>query len=139
MKCISYKNGYKYQLSDAYKVTTPIIPSSNIETEYINLSPNGELMIKKGYAWDGPSGPTVDTTNFMRSSLVHDAFYQLMRHELLNVKSYRGLADKLLYTMSIEDGMSRLRATWVYLGVKLFANYAADPSNKKQVINAPKI
>jgi hypothetical protein len=33
----------------------------------------------KGYAWNGPSGPTLDTRNFMRGSLVHDALYQLMR------------------------------------------------------------
>ena len=70
---ISYKSGFKYQLVLDYELEIKISPSSEIVTDYIVLYESRMLVIKKGYAWDGPSGPTIDTKNFMRGSLVHDA------------------------------------------------------------------
>ncbi|MEJ2545996.1 MAG: DUF1353 domain-containing protein [Calditrichaceae bacterium] len=138
MKCISYKEGYKYQLVETYKITLDIKLDDDIKTDYIELSKQGKLVIKKGYAWDGPSGPTFDTRNFMRGSLVHDALYQLMREEHLERSKYRKFADKLLQKMCKEDGMSSLRAWWVYQGVHLGGDPSADPANKKPIIKAPK-
>jgi len=115
----------------------PVRPDSDIETEYIILNSEGKITIKKGYAWDGPSGLTIDTLNFMRGSLVHDAFYQLMRAGEIDKEVYREPADRLLREMCKQDGMSSIRAWWVYKGVRAFGDPAADPANKKQVIRAP--
>jgi len=79
MECIAYKGGYKYQLKEDYVTETRITPPTPIQTEYIALTSQGRISIKRGYAWDGPSGPTIDTLNFMRGSIVHDALYQLIR------------------------------------------------------------
>ena len=76
MECIAYKAGYKYQLKARYAVQIDIRPAAPIDMEYLGLTTDGTLTVKKGYAWDGPSGPTIDTLNFMRGSLVHDALYQ---------------------------------------------------------------
>jgi uncharacterized protein DUF1353 len=138
MECISYKKGYKYQLVEEYSTDIPIKPDENIISDYINLSRDGKLVIKKGYAWDGPSGPTWDTLNFMRGSLVHDALYQLMRAEKLDKDKYREPADRLLQKMCQEDGMSSIRAWVVYQGVRLGGEPSADPVNKKPIIRAPK-
>lgn len=138
MKYIRYRKGYKYQIQENYVVDINIKPQRNIDTDYICLTKNGRLTIKKGYAWDGPSGPAIDTLNFMRGSLVHDALYQLMREKYLDSKKYRKTADKLLRTMCKEDGMFFIRSFWVYWGVRLFADFSADPANKKPVIRAPK-
>ena len=70
MKCIVYKGGYKYQLKETYSVRISITPADTINTEYIVLDNTGDLTIKEGYAWDGPSGPTIDTLTFMRGSLM---------------------------------------------------------------------
>jgi hypothetical protein len=137
MSCIAYKEGYKYQIVEAYEVVIPIQPAQDIDTDYIKLSMNGELSLKKGYAWDGPSGPTIDTLNFMRGSLVHDALYQLMRLEELDKDTYRDQVDRLLQDMCKEDGMSSIRAWWVYMGVHLGGDPAADPANRKQIVKAP--
>jgi hypothetical protein len=137
MNNIAYKSGYKYQLKEMYRITIDIKPVSPINTDYIQLDTDGNLTISKGYAWDGPSGPTIDTLSFMRASLVHDAFYQLMREGCLDHKIYRDPSDRLLQKMCIEDGMWRLRAWWVYQGVRLFADFAADPSESKPVTRAP--
>ena len=64
-------------------------------SDYLSLTEEGRLEVKRTYAWDGPSGPTIDTRNFMRGSLVHDALYQLIRLEVLPPES-RKRADQLL-------------------------------------------
>ena len=132
---IFYKNGYKYQLVKDYSVQVGMLPVLGASSEYIDLSSSGVLTIKRGYAWDGPSGPTVDTRNFMRGSLVHDALYQLMREGMLDI-SWREQADKELQRICREDGMSWLRAQWVYQGVRWGAGFAADPMNRKPVMEA---
>jgi hypothetical protein len=116
----SLKN-WKYQMTGwcVYEVDIP----GNYENDWMDLR-NGFLHIKAGYCWDGPSGPTIDTENFMRGSLIHDALYQLMREGKISL-SYRRRADELLREICLKDGMSRLRAWWVYWGVRLFARFAA--------------
>ena len=130
---ISYRKGYKYQLCKDYETTVEIYPNQCIKTDYIVLTTTGTLYIQKGYAYDGPSGPTIDTKNFMEGSLVHDAIYQLIRMKLLD-KRWRGRADKELLKILRITGMSWLRGQYVYQAVRLFGASAADPENKKEVI-----
>ena len=137
IKTIYYKRGYKYQLVKNYEIDTMIFPGRDIETYYINLNMMGTLTIKSGYAWDGPSGPAIDTLNFMRGSLVHDALYQLMREGILNA-NWRKRADEELRRICREDGMSWIRAWWIYYGVRKGAGFAADPKNKRPVLKAPR-
>ena len=89
------------------------------------------MTIYKGYAWDGPSGPTIDTKDFMRPSLVHDAFYQLMREGKLG-QECRKDADELLKIMCIKDGMPAPRAWYVYRAVRRFAAFAVKPSPRSE-------
>ena len=138
MKCIFYKSGYKYQLKNDYIDMIGIKTDEPISTEYIALALDGTIKLKNGYAWDGPSGPTIDTLNFMRGSLIHDALYQLMRERYLDKEQYREPADRLLQSICKEDGMSSLRAWLVYLGVRLGGDPSADPASDKPVIRAPK-
>jgi len=137
MECITYKAGYKYQLKEPYVVDVGIQPKEGIETDYLALTVDGILTVKKGYAWDGPSGPTLDTANFMRGSLVHDALYQLMREGHLDGGCHREAADRLLQRLCREDGMSALRAWWVYLGVRFGGGPSVDPANDKPLLRAP--
>lgn len=142
MRCIRYKAGYKYQLKEPYSLRIPIRPDKTVASpgDYVRLTPEGELTIREGYAWDGPSGPTVDTASFMRGSLVHDALYQLMREckDDFPKETYRELADELLYELFREDGMWWLRANWVYYAVRLFGDPAADPASDHPLERAPK-
>lgn len=133
---IKYRSGYKYQLVEEYQVKVSVIPKDNIKTDYIELDTEGMLIIKKGYAWDGPSGPTWDTPNFMRGSLVHDALYQLLRYELLE-QEWRDEADEELRRICREDGMSKIRAWWVHRGLRLGAGLAAAPEARKVIHQAP--
>lgn len=136
---IRYRAGYKYQLARTYSVDTGrgLSGSEPVGNDFVALQPDGTLVVSKGYAWDGPSGPTFDTPSFMRGSLVHDALYQLIREGHLPESPARELADGLLRQLCLEDGMGRLRAWWVWKAVRRFAGPAADPSHRKPVLSAP--
>ena len=115
---IRYRRGYKYQLCNDYRVQTEIRPDYDIETEFVQLDRVGVLTIRHGYAWDGPSGPTVDTRNFMRASLVHDALAGLLRDAYLERSVWFTPINRELQKICIKDGMWRIRAWWVFVGVE---------------------
>ncbi len=128
---IKYQKGFKYQLTENFQMSTNIT-GFNVETDFITLDKDGGLFIKKGYAWDGASGPTWDTKSSMEASLVHDAFYQLMRLGLLP-RGFRSKVDNLFKGICIDKKMWELRAgAWCYL-VKKFAKNAASAKNKRKV------
>ena len=146
MQTILYNSGYQYQLAEAYELQlapllAPLLPAPlavPVETDWIQIGVSGELWIKKGYAWNGPSGPTFDTPDFMRGSLVHDALYQLMRLALLDATIYREPADQVLLAICLQDGMPAFRANYVYQGVRLFAASSALVGEDRKVWLAPR-
>lgn len=116
---------YKYELVDPYLIDTEIKLTDPVEFRtgshelYGRIKVNGRIGLIPGYAWDGPSGPTFDTEDAMRGSLIHDALYQAMRTCQLN-GSYRKFADDLFYRTCREDGMPWLRAWYFWAAVRVF-------------------
>lgn len=109
---------WKYQLTSSYNIQTNIVMNEDIQEDYIYLHKSGMMTIKEGYAWDGATGG-IDTKNFMRGSLIHDALTQMIRLKRLP-PSQRLNADILLKQICLEDGMCKLRAWWVYKSVRLY-------------------
>ncbi len=134
---IRYRSDYKYQLAEDYKIVVPIKPKSNIHTEFIDLDVSGNLLIRSGYAWDGPSGPVIDTKENMRGSLVHDALYQLMRQDKIKSRTHRKAADQVFKDICKKDGVSNFRASAYYKTLQKFGKPAASPEEKKKVFEAP--
>ena len=126
MRFIIYRplKGYKYQLKRDASIDCGIHGKS-IETEYLKLSLDGTLLVKRGYCWDGPSGISIDTKTFMRGSLFHDAGYQLLRTGL--DPEYKDQFDALLKRICLDDGMSSFRAWYVYKAVQLFGGGHIKP------------
>lgn len=125
---------YKYSLAETYSVYVGILPiGPPIYTDYLDLSREGVLKIRAGYAWDGPSGPAIDTKNFIRGSLVHDAGYQLLRRGLLPMEK-RVEFDRLLRDVCLLDGMSPIRAAWVYTSVRAAGWMACRRRDDREVI-----
>ena len=133
---ITYSEGYKYQLVRDYSVIIDIV-NETVDSEYIKLRPDGQLIIKKGYAWDGPSGPTIDTKDSMRGALIHDALYQCMRDYGLDRDKYKDVADTEFRKACVEDGMSWLRASYMYYGVKVFGAKSTKPEGNYPIKTAP--
>ena len=129
---IKYREGYKYQLVDPYIYQTDIF-GLNLKNDYVTLAPDGTLYIYGGYAWDGASGPTVDTKDSMRASLVHDALYALTSEYPDSLLKWRGYVDSLLENICVEDGMSAARAWAWRKAVTLFGERAATQSSQSQI------
>ena len=129
--CYRKLRKYKYQLMEDYHVKVrENLVKDDVSTDFLFLTPSGDLTIRKAYAWDGPSGPTIDTRTFMRGSLVHDALYQLMRMGHIVCADHRGYADDLLKAMCLKDGMWSFRAWYVHLGLRKFGEKHARPRKK---------
>lgn len=82
------------------------------------------MTIRKGYAWDGCSGPVPTTVRSARASCVHDVLYQSMREGLLG-QEYRAVADKIFYRLLLEDRMPKAIAWGYYLAVRWFGGSCA--------------
>jgi len=133
---MKYTKGCKYQLFETMEVFIPdLISYDNIVCDFIWLK-KGRLTLLKGFAWDGASGPTIDTKSSMRASAIHDALYKLIRQGYLPAKT-KNLADVILRYVCIQDGMWEWRAGAWFLAVGKFADTAADPKNKKKIMEAP--
>jgi len=117
---------YKYQLMADYHITVDAYPDELINTPFISLTIAGDLHIKKGYCWDGCSGPTIDDPTNMRAGLIHDCLYQCMRTGLLD-QDYRKYADGLFREICLIDGMPKYRAWYYYHAVRKFAGSCARP------------
>ncbi|MFH1982363.1 MAG: DUF1353 domain-containing protein [Pseudomonadota bacterium] len=135
---IEYRTGYKYQLAEDYTIKIAIKPKADIDTQFIALDTNGNLTIKSGYAWDGTSGPVVDTDRNLRASLVHDALYQLMRKRKLSSQAHKDDADKLFRKLCVADGVPAAVAGIYYEALKKLGKPATDPKNAKTIHRAPK-
>lgn len=136
MNFITYTAGYKYQLEEDFELLISLRPYNPSPTRFVSLSETGLLTIKAGYAWDGASGPAIDTDSFMRGALVHDALYQLIRMGVLSMED-RKAADEILYQLVRIDGMFALRAWWVYTAVRVFGEYYMKPHGHN-VLTAPR-
>lgn len=104
---------YKYLTKDEWSWHNDDLLGLDINTGYVTIK-DGLLTVAVKYAWDGPSGPTIDTKAFIYGSLFHDALYQMMREGYLNRLIYREVADTILHDACVVEGMSKFRAWYVY-------------------------
>jgi hypothetical protein len=76
------------------------------------------IKIAAGYAWDGATRAT-DPREFMRTSALHDALYQMGREGLLPA-SARAASDEIMRKVAIMDGFPKWRAWTRWAAVRLF-------------------
>lgn len=135
-KTLYFKRGYKYQVNRDYHIKISIKPFKEVNLPFIKLDMEGNLTIVSGYSWDGASGPTYDSLNSIIGSLVHDVIYQLIRLDKIDYK-YKEYGDKVLYTLCVEDGMFRLRASYWLWAVLHFGKPSCLPSAEPKEEMAP--
>lgn len=114
---MKYRDGYKYQLAEEFVILTPIV-GVMFEHEFFKMFDNGILVIRKGYAWDGASGPTIDTASSMTPSLVHDVLCQAMRLKLLSYEEWQDTVNEFFYEMCLDKGMWKWRAKYWWWAVE---------------------
>lgn len=129
---LKYQSGFDYQVAEDFTIDTGIVTEYGAKWHFSYLDPDGLLTIKRGYCWDGASGPAWDTKNSLSASCVHDVLYQLMRKGLLSTE-HKARVDKLFHEMLIENGMWKFRADAWYRAVKEFGFEAiAEPERIRE-------
>jgi hypothetical protein len=106
------------KLVDPYHLQTLIIGHSARSRKAI-LKSNGQLTCCRGFVWNGPSGPAVDTANTMGPSCGHDALYSLIEDGKLS-DSARRRADKSYRRWLKSAGVSWWRRMLHFKGVRWF-------------------
>jgi len=76
---------YKYELLEDYHIEIDYWPLKEVEDDFYSVSLVGLMVTKKGYQWDGASGPTIDSENTIRASCVHDVLCQMFRRKQLSL------------------------------------------------------
>lgn len=155
---VVYCKGYKQQLRADFHFVTPVKPAHSIITELVHLHPNGYLLVKKYFAWDGCSGLTRDDRTNTRSCLIHDAFYYLFRQGLLDL-IWQETVDDFLQQMIERDTallieyykeamefwkerwyrfLQKLNRGWYYkICVRLLGRRCALTSSAREIFVAP--
>lgn len=133
-----YRKGYKYQLAEDDWLQTDIIPTSPIDTQFITLDMNGLLVLRSGYASDGPSGPTIDTPSSISGAFFHDGGCQLVRMGLLpHVPEVVAKVNMMAYKKWVASGMWDWRAKNWHGALENFGGFAMDPKNQKKIYEVP--
>ena len=128
---------YKYQLLNTFSYKLKRVFSCAVDVGWVKL--NGDkITVKKGYCWDGASGPTVDTDNTMVPSLIHDALCQLIRVGKIDKKHQKN-ADLVLRDVLLDYGMTKARAYGWYYCVRLRDKFPrkTSPQDKIYTVKAP--
>ena len=117
MKYSKYK--YKFKVEENFSIELPFkIP--DFVHPYASLK-DGILSVKRGYAWDGASGPIINTRDTLVASLVHDVLYQAMRLNLIKPsKENRKIADKNFFEILKMNCVNSIRRKVWYFAVRLF-------------------
>ena len=90
-------SGYKYTVADEYRAGVPELLGVEANQPWFRIT-GGEMIVRDGYAWDGASGPTIDTVATLEASLVHDVGYQAIRIGAM-LADRRADCDAVLYRL----------------------------------------
>ena len=113
------KYHYKFKVEKDLNLKLPV-SMPDFEHEYCSVK-DGVVYVKKGYAWDGASGPVFNTKNTLVASLVHDVLYQAQRLNLIEHNSTnRKNADENFYELLKYFGVNSVRCKIWYLAVRFF-------------------
>lgn len=110
---------YKFELVGSHERKLACLSGMYASNGYVTLLDDGRIRLKGGYRWDGPSGPTLDTVDWMWASLVHDALYQLGREGLLPERARKPADDEMLLILKAE-GMPWWRRAYSWAAVRMF-------------------
>ena len=94
-----------------------IITGFTVDCEQYSLTPDGSLVIRKYFAWDGPTGAW-PSKSFIKGSCVHDVLCEMINRGCLP-PSVQYLADEEMRQINDASSMWKPRVIWTYLMVRL--------------------
>lgn len=133
---MKFRGGYRYQLAETLSHQTDIVTGSEHKTQFVTLGATGLLTVASGYAWNGASGPAIQSLDTMRASLLHDACYQLIRLGYISA-NWKDVVDCLYRAVCLQAGMPHARAEMHYLALQQFGHAATLISAEPKILLAP--
>ena len=124
---------YKYELAEDLVLKTNLV-GYEVSHDFFSLDINGLLIVKNRYKWDGVSGPMYDSDNSMIGGCAHDAFYQMLRLELLPVY-VKHIIDSEMRRLFKACKMSSFRSGYAYHAVDCLGSGSCVPGD----VRIPKI
>jgi hypothetical protein len=133
---IAYKKGFKYQICEEYRANVGIV-GYDVKSKdgWVRLKPDGELILKNGFGWDGSSGPTWDNNHDKQSSAEHDALCKLVRWGLLPSFLLHQINERYR-DRCIEDGMWKAKARLRFWVLEK-CDFYIKPSSRQKIYYAP--
>lgn len=105
---IKYKESFRFYLVEDYQIKIDGLPEETVPETYKMVLAKGNLMILRGYMWDG----FTKNKKLMRGFLVHTALCQLIRLGYLPY-SWRLRANAVLFDILTADGVPKIVA-WCF-------------------------
>lgn len=133
---LKFIKGMKYQLAEDHRFATPVT-GNFIHDAFFTLWSNGVLDVRAGYAWDGASGPTIDTKSSMKPSLPHDVFCAMMRDGRLDYVEWQDVVNEYFYNQCLEAGMWKWRAGLWHAAVEFADAGNPDQGPDRPILEAP--
>jgi hypothetical protein len=113
--------GHKYELLEDFgAIFVKALKDFSLQTEYAKID-RGMVTIKKGYRWNGNSGPAIDNTTVLVAGMVHDALYKYIKECIVSNKGPKRRMSDAAYSELIDlYGGNWAREKYHWLGVRLF-------------------
>ena len=134
---VTYQKIWRYKLKKDFCIDyqkefgLALTLRSNLSEPHFTLS-DTQLCAKEGYAWDGASGPVVQTKNSVRATLVHDIMCQAMAsNRSIRTRKNRRTADRIFLRILKADGMSWPRRQIWYRAVRMFGGKRTKAENRQ--------
>jgi hypothetical protein len=93
----------------------------------------GCIIFEAGHWWNGASGISIDSKSAIKSSLVHDAIYDMIEinpYLKEDEEFFRKVADDVFYRLLKRNGMWSFRARLWYFAVRFFGGFYLGGKNK---------
>lgn len=147
---VGYRAGMKYQQTGDRATQTPWKGVPSFKRRFSRFDGDtGVLYIFDGFAWNGASGPTIDSDSSIWPSGEHDDFYGAIadgwgadQQASLAAQAWqrwvlRRKVDVFFARRLVECGMSKWRAqAWLW-GVRKFGASHAEPEGRDELLTAP--
>ena len=115
---MKFWRGYRYVVAETFIVQTEI-RGQEISDDLTRLSADGRLTIRRGYPWDGNSGPCVDTESSMEASCIHDVLCDYINMGWLP-HALQPMVDQEYYVIATGKGMWWRRARIRLLAIRWY-------------------
>lgn len=115
---MKYWKGYKFVVAETFEVQTAILGYAVVD-EHTSLEANGILHIRKGYPWDGNSGPFLDIISSLEASCVHDVLCDYINLNMLP-QELQPMVDQEYYKIAISKGMWWRLARVILLAIRWY-------------------